>query len=239
MKKIVLSVLGFCLFIIAFSQTNPDWKKKRLDRAGDHLMVQLTYDMWGGAPDSIKSRIGGLSRGAGVSFMLDKPFKTDPHWSIAFGLGINASNIFFKKTSVDIKSNTTKLPFRNLDTLDHFKKYKLVTTFVEVPLELRYVLNPEKEDKSFKVAIGAKIGLLLDAHTKGKTLQNKAGTTINAYKIKEKENTFFNSSRIVATARVGLGHFSLVANYQITALIKDVAGPSIRPYQIGLCISGL
>lgn len=202
-------------------------------------MVQLTYDSWSGAPDSIKNSIGGLSRGAGISFMLDKPFKSDPRWSIAFGLGINASNIFFKKTSVDIKSNTVKLPFTNLDSLDHFKKYKLVTTFVEVPLELRYVLHPEKEEKSFKVAIGAKIGLLLDAHTKGKTLQNKAGTTINAYKVKEKENTFFNSSRIVATARVGLGHFSLVANYQITALIRDVAGPSIRPYQIGLCISGL
>ena len=238
MKKIVASVLGFCLCTMAFSQTNPDWKKKKLDRSADHLMVQLTFDGWGGAPDSIKNRIGGLSRGAGIAFMLDKPFKSDPRWSIAFGLGINASNIFFKKTSVDVKVNSIKLPFRNLDTLDHFKKYKLVTAFVEVPIELRYVFSPEKEDKSLKVAIGAKIGLLLDAHTKGKTLQNKSGATINSYKLKEKENTFFNSSRIVATARVGLGHFSLVANYQITSLIKDVAGPSIRPYQIGLCISG-
>ena len=224
---------------MAFSQTNPDWKKKKLDRSADHLMVQLTFDAWGGAPDSIKNRMGGLSRGAGIAFMLDKPFKSDPRWSIAFGLGINASNIFFKKTSVDVKVNSIKLPFRNLDTLDHFKKYKLVTAFVEVPIELRYVFSPEKEDKSLKVAIGAKIGLLLDAHTKGKTLQNKSGATINSYKLKEKENTFFNSSRIVATARVGLGHFSLIANYQITSLIKDVAGPSIRPYQIGLCISGL
>ena len=239
MKKIVASVLGFCLCTMAFSQTNPDWKKKKLDRSADHLMVQLTFDGWGGAPDSIKNRIGGLSRGAGIAFMLDKPFKSDPRWSIAFGLGINASNIFFKKTSVDVKVNSIKLPFRNLDTLDHFKKYKLVTAFVEVPIELRYVFSPEKEDKSLKVAIGAKIGLLLDAHTKGKTLQNKSGATINSYKLKEKENTFFNSSRIVATARVGLGHFSLVANYQITSLVKDVAGPSIRPYQIGLCISGL
>ena len=239
MKKIVASVLGFCLCTMAFSQTNPDWKKKKLDRSADHLMVQLTFDAWGGAPDSIKNRMGGLSRGAGIAFMLDKPFKSDPRWSIAFGLGINASNIFFKKTSVDVKVNSIKLPFRNLDTLDHFKKYKLVTAFVEVPIELRYVFSPEKEDKSLKVAIGAKIGLLLDAHTKGKTLQNKSGATINSYKLKEKENTFFNSSRIVATARVGLGHFSLIANYQITSLIKDVAGPSIRPYQIGLCISGL
>ena len=91
MKKIVLSVLGFCLFIIAFSQTNPDWKKKKLDRSADHLMVQFTVDSWGGAPDSIKNRMGGLSRGAGISFMLDKPFKSDPRWSIAFGLGKSSS----------------------------------------------------------------------------------------------------------------------------------------------------
>lgn len=239
MKKIFFTLFTTCLSIAAFTQANEDWKKKAIDRSGDHLMIQYTYDNWSGAPDSISSRMKGFSRGLGFAFMLDKPFKTDPHWSIAFGIGINGSSIFFKKTSVDIIAKTLKLPFRNLDSADHFKKYKLVTVFAEVPIELRYVFNPAKEDKSWKIAVGTKIGTLVDVHNKGKTLQNSNGTTLNAYTQKEKKRTYFNSTRIEATLRVGYGHFSLVGNYQINTLLKEVAGPAIRPYQIGLCISGL
>ncbi len=239
MKKIVFTLLTFSCYLITAAQANKDWKKATLDRAGDHIMLQLTSDHWSGAPDSISSHMKGLSRGLGISFMIDKPFKTDPHWSVAFGLGINGSSIFFKNMSVDLSAIGTKLPFKNLDSTDHFKKYKLVTVYAEVPVEIRYTFSPEKEDKSWKVALGLKVGTLINAHTKGKTLQNRSGNTINSYTLKESKKSFFNGNRIVATARIGIGHFSLVGNYQISTLIKDGAGPDVKPYQIGICISGL
>ncbi|MEO5891715.1 MAG: outer membrane beta-barrel protein [Ferruginibacter sp.] len=216
-----------------------DWSKITIDRAGDHFMIAISSDNWGGAPDSIKNRMKGLSRGLNVAIMLNKPFKSDPRWSVAFGLGISHSSIFFKNTSVDVKSTSTLLPFKNLDSTDHFKKYKLATTFLEVPLELRYTFDPVNEKKSWKIALGVKVGTMLNAHTKGKTMQNKSNTTIGSYTEKENRKTFFNSTRLAGTARFGIGNFSLFGSYAITALLKDVAGPSIRPYQIGLCISGL
>jgi len=239
MKKVIFTVFTACYSIISLAQSNNDWKKAVIDRPADHLMIQLTSDHWAGAPDSIKRHMQGLSRGLGFSFMLNKPFKTNLHWSVALGLGINGSSVFFKNMAIDLKATGTKLPFNNLDSADRFKKYKLVTVFAEVPLELRYTFNPAKDSKSWKIAIGAKLGTMLNAHTKGKTLQSKSGTAINAYTLKESKRTFFNSTRIVATARVGIGNFSLVANYQLTSLIKDAAGPNITPYQIGICISGL
>ena len=239
MKKLIFTAFTICSCIIAIAQTNNEWKKASLDRAGDHLMIQITNDNWAGVPDSISSNIKRVSRGLGFSFMIDKPFKTDPHWSVAFGLGFNGSNIFFEKMSVDLNATGNTLPFKNLDSSDRFKKYKLVTVFAEVPLELRYTLNPAKEGKSWKFAIGAKVGTMINAHTKGKTLQNKNGTTIDAYTLKESKRTFLNGTRIMGTARVGIGSFSLVANYQLTSLVKDEAGPTVRPYQIGICISGL
>lgn len=202
-------------------------------------MISLTSDNWANVPDSISSHMKGLSRGLGFAFMLDKPFKSNPRFSIAFGLGISSSSIFFKNMSVGLAATGSKLPFINLDSADRFKKYKLVTVFAEIPVELRYVFSPEKEGKSWKVAIGAKVGTMLNAHTKGKTLQNKAGNTINSYTLKESKRSFLNSTRLVATARVGIGSVSLIANYQINALIKETAGPDVRPYQIGICISGL
>lgn len=226
-----------CLYSIASAQKK-DWKQETLDRAGDHFMINLTSDHWSGAPDSISSRIRGTSRGLGIAFMIDKPFKSDPHWSVAFGLGVSGSNIFFKKTAIDIKGTSTLLAFRNVDSADHFKKYKLVTVFAEVPIELRYVFNPEK-NKSWKAALGIKVGTLINAHTKGKTLQNSAGSTVNAYTLKESKKSYFNGTRFAATARVGIGSFSLVGTYQLNSLLKDGAGPDIKPYQIGICISGL
>ena len=239
MKKIffVLLTIGFCFHITA--QTKSDWKKVALERSGDHFMVQLTSDHWSGAPDSISSRIKGSSRGLAIALMINKPFKTDPRWSVAFGVAVSNSSIFFKNTSIDITVKGTVLPFRNLDSTDRFKKYKLATTFLEIPIELRYTLHPEKEKKNWKFALGAKIGTMLNAHTKGKTLRNKDGNTIDAYTLKESKKSFFNTTRIVATARIGIGSFSLIGTYQLTSFLKDGAGAGIKPYQIGICISGL
>ncbi|MCW3092190.1 MAG: PorT family protein [Ferruginibacter sp.] len=239
MKKILSLVFAVALIGTAFGQTKKDWSKVTIDRAGDHLMIQISKDGWGGAPDSIKSRMGGLTRGMNVALMLNKPFKGDPRWSVALGLGVSHSSIFFKKTAVDLKSTSTRLPFKNLDSSDHFKKYKLAITFVEVPIELRYTFDPVNEKKSWKAALGVKVGTMLNAHTKGKTLENKSDANIGNFTEKESKRTFFNSTRLAATARVGIGNFSLFGAYSITSILKDVAGPTIRPYQIGLCISGL
>jgi hypothetical protein len=238
MKKLIFTAITLCLYLFTFAQTTKDWKKETLERAGDHFMINLTSDHWSGAPDSINNRIKGTSRGLGIAIMIDKPFKTDPHWSVAFGLGINGSSMFFKNTYIDIKSTATALTFKNVDSADHFKKYKLVNVFAEVPVELRYTFNPEKS-KSWKAALGMKVGTLINAHTKGKTLQNSAGTTIDSYTLKESKKSYFNGTRFVATARIGIGSFSLVGTYSLTSLIKDGSGPAFKPYQIGLCISGL
>ncbi len=239
MKKILFVPFAVVLASSAFGQTKKDWSKEVIDRAGDHFMVQLGSGNWAGAPDSISSRMKGLSRGVNIAIMMNKPFKTDPRWSVAFGLGISNNNVFFKNTSVDLKSSSTLLPFRKLDSTDHFKKYKLATTFAEVPIELRYTSDPVNQKKSWKIAVGVKVGTMLNAHTKGKTLQNKNNTTINAYTEKISKRTYFNSTRLAATARVGIGNFSLFGSYSITSFIKDVSGAAVRPYQIGLCLSGL
>src|ERR1700726_5345936 len=68
-----------------------DWSKVKLGhRANDHFMFQLGYDNWAGRPDTIQTT--GLSRSVNVYFMLDFPFKSDPRFRAAAGLGIGSSN---------------------------------------------------------------------------------------------------------------------------------------------------
>lgn len=171
--------------------------------------------------------------------MLDKRFKSMPKLSVAFGLGVGTSNIYFKNTYIDIKSKTNTLPFTDVENADHFKKYKLTTAFLELPLELRYTANPERENKSVKAAIGVKVGTVLNVHTKGKTLLSSTGTQINSYTAKETSKGFINSTRIAATARVGYGNFSVYGSYQLNNIFKDGVAADMKLFQIGICFSGL
>ena len=241
MKKIAVVLLAFISLSTANAQLKPkkDWSKVKIDQPGDHLMLQFSNDRWSGAPDSITNRMKGFSRGLNFYVMLNKPFKTDARLSVAFGVGISTSSVFFSKTNIGINTTGTILPFTNADSSSYFKKYKLATAFLEAPIELRYTFDPEHEDKSWKLAVGVKVGTMLDAHTKGKTLLNKSGTTINSYTEKQSKSTLFNSTRLVGTVRAGIGHFSIFGAYSLTTFLKDGAGPTIRPYQIGIALSGL
>jgi len=200
-------------------------------------MIQLGSFGWSGKPDSIKTK--GLSKTMNMYFLFDFPFKTNPHFSAAIGVGVGSDQIYFDKTYVGIKDVTAVLHFTNQADTNHFKKTKLATTYLEAPVELRYTFDPENNGKSLKLAIGAKVGTLLNAHTRSKDLVNKSGTSITPYVQKESSKRFFNGNRLVITARVGWGHFSLFYNYQIGILFKNATAADIHPRSIGLTISGL
>ncbi|MES2648204.1 MAG: hypothetical protein V4717_15110 [Bacteroidota bacterium] len=218
-----------------------DWTKVNLgNRANDHFMIQFGLDGWAGAPDSIN--ISGFSRHFNFYLMYDKPFKTAPRLSVAAGVGLGTSSIFFEKTNIDIagKTGASQIRFINA-TSNYFKKYKLNTTWVEVPIELRFVSDPLHSGKSWKMAIGAKIGTMIESHTKGKNLVGASDNSLygTKYVEKEKSKKYFNSTRLAATMRAGYGPVTIYGAYQVTNLFKEAAGPTAHPYSIGLCLSGL
>ena len=249
MKKFLSVVLAICVSLFLYSQDKPSSKNKKKDwsqvkltnRANDHFMIQYGWLNWASIPDSINKR--GWSNTFNAYFMIDMPFKTDPRFSIAFGPGIGVDNMFFEKTTVTITNHLKPLEFKDLADTNHFNKYKLVTAYAELPLELRFVLNPENSNKSFKAAIGAKIGLLTSAHTKGKEWKDKNGNLVAGFDDKfiqkNKDKYFFNGNRLLATFRIGYGFLTAFATYQFGSVIKEGLGPQVKPYVIGLTISGL
>ena len=248
MKKIVL-LLSLVSCTIGFAQkktenkqekTKKDWSKLDFsNRSADHFMLQYGSDTWTGGPDTIRTK--GFSRHFNMYFMVDKPFKTNPRFSVGLGAGISSSNIFLDRMSLDLKAAATRLPIRNLADTSHFSKYKLTTIYGEIPVELRYFSNPENPNKSWKAALGVRVGTILRAHTKGKNFVNKAGASIydNRYIQKEVGRRFMNGTRIALSGRVGYGIFSLHATYQVTTVFKEGLGPEVRPFSLGVTISGL
>ena len=203
----------------------------------DHFVIQFGSDSWMNKPDSAHTKGG---RHFNFYLMTDKPFKTNPKFSVAYGLGIGSSNIYFDKSNVDIKNKTK--PYFNYDGSTHFSKNKVTEIFLELPVELRYTLNPENPNKSWKFAVGAKVGTLIKAYTKGKDLQDSKGVSIYGPTFIEKEysKNFFNSTRLSLTGRIGYGNFSLSAGYTLTPAIKSgFTSTDINTLSVGLTISGL
>lgn len=248
MKKVVVFVFSLLCLSQAWAQqtdsaktkkSKKDWSKVSLaNRPKDHFLFQVGYGTWTKAPDTLQTK--GVPLSYNFYLMLDFPFKTDPRWSVGLGAGVAFDNKGFENTEIDVSGKKAdKLGFYNVKDTLHFKKYKLVNSFLEAPVELRYSSNPEQNLKSWKMALGVKVGTMLGAGTRGKTLVNSAGNTVNAYVQKERAKRYFNTTRLSVMGRVGYGIVSVYAAYQINSFIKEGFGPDVRPLQIGITISGL
>lgn len=238
MKKTLL-LLSVLISVGAMAQTSNSKKFDLANRTKDHFMIQFGSDTWTNRPDSV--RTGGFSRHFNLYFMMDKPFKNNPKMSVGFGAGLGYSHMFFNNVNVDLKSTASKLPFTIADSINHFKKFKVTNIYLEIPVELRYFSNPANPNKSWKFAVGAKVGTLLKSFSKGKNLVNKSGQSIygTSYVAKEQSKKFFNGTEVALTGRVGYGFLSLHGSYQLTSVLRDGAGPNMNKFSIGVAISGL
>ncbi|HMN32511.1 MAG: outer membrane beta-barrel protein [Chitinophagaceae bacterium] len=219
------------IFIFSFSitaQTNSKTAYSTPSR--DNVMLQIGYTNWSGAPDSIK--IGGIGRAFGGYITYDFPISKS-NFSFAAGLGAGISNIYLKDQVINRKDSSTQILFEPETT--NYKKYKLTNTYIEVPFELRYFSDKDDRNKGVKAALGLKVGALVSSYTKGKYVFNEKPIID---KISTKR--YMETMHYAATARIGYGNFSLYGQYSIGGLFKTGNGPeNVRPYQIGLCLSGL
>lgn len=237
--KSILGMILICCTLGGFAQekkvnaTKTDWSKLDLSkRASDHFMFQLGYAGWGDKGD-IKTK--GFSRTFNAYFMFDFAFKSNPKLSVAVGPGIGTDNIFFDKTKIDL-AGANGASF-STDSITQYKKNKLATGYLELPIEFRYSTKPEDMNSGWKFALGMKIGTNTDAKVKSKIdldASNKGG-----YYIKTKERRNFNGTRLAATARMGYGNMSLFGTYTLTDFFKAGFGPTVRPFSFGITLSGL
>jgi hypothetical protein len=237
--KSILGMILICCTLGGFAQekketaTKTDWSKLDLSkRASDHFMFQLGYAGWGGKGD-INTK--GFSRTFNMYFMFDFSFKSNPKLSVAVGPGVGTDNIFFDKTKIDLAGNTGAT--FTADSITQYKKNKLATGYLELPLELRYSTKPEDMNSGWKLALGMKIGTIVDGKVKSKIdldASNKGG-----YFLKTKDRRNLNGTRLAATFRAGYGNMSFFGTYTLTEFFKAGFGPDVKPFTIGIAVSGL
>ena len=139
--------------------------------------------------------------------------------------GLSVSWMSYKFAN-DFRILEDTIPFSIVDDGTNYKKNKLKTTFLEIPL--MFTLVPGKH-KSFNMSAGIYGGVLLNAKQK---LVEEEGKN----KIRVRDDFNLNKFRYGLIGKIGFGPIALYAQLALNDLFKEGQGPELRPFNIGLTI---
>jgi hypothetical protein len=234
-KRLVFAVFLAILPTLTWAQSGEKSKETKSivqKPSRDFVMLQLTYNGWANKPDSIN--LQGFNRGINAYLCYDFPIGKS-NFSFAAGIGISASNYYFKSQQV-VANDTGSAAVVRFDDTTGFKRSKMSVAYVQAPFELRFFGNKLNRNMGFKAAIGLQVGTLMGARYKNN--YTIAGTAVKAND-KTSTKRFLSPWNFAATARIGWGNFSLFGSYNLTPLYKEFQGPQMTPYSFGICLTGL
>lgn len=211
-----------------------------IDNNQERFVFELTHDRAFGpdAPD-----VAPLSRGLNVYYVKNIPLGGASKFSVAPGLGLANRQIFMKNIyDFDAINGVASLPEvpegleRNLS--------KLHWTYVEVPVELRWISNADKRGHSFKVATGFRAGYVIASKWKyngqvfsGDFFELEPGDAVFTEKLKRKQLDNILPWRIAPGARIGYGTVNLFSYFQVNNDFDFGQGPDIKGFTVGASIS--
>lgn len=261
MKKFLLV---FAVFITAFSAFSQDTTKvaKQPKRVGpspetiakrrdidkkfakysrDHIVLDLNGTNWN--YDKNDARFGQnfqpkwFSRGVNIYFNWDFRIKGS-RVSFAPGVGWSCTNIYSRsqmgRIDTGALAGTSFNPIRSYGADTTAKINKLVLQYVDIPLELRIRSDPDKLGNCWKVAIGIKAGIRVDAHTKFKITE---GSNTNVIIVRRDPD--FNLFHVAPTLRVGYSFFNITATYDLLPVFKAGYGPKANAFSVGISFMAL
>jgi len=198
----------------------------------DLLIMNFNWNGWMNQPDGMD--VSPFSRGFEIKAMADFPIGRS-NFSFAAGLGLSLENIFTNAflrkelgvdslyfTSIEDVINPEVNPANPRD----WNRYKLATTIIELPLEIRFRANPRRRN-TFKFTAGFKVGFVIDSHEKyvGPDYRFDAdGAQSNLSESLTQINydlPGINRLRYAAYGRVGYGRVAMTFQYGIQPFFQS------------------
>lgn len=227
MKRITLILLTGMLSLHLAAQENVEVPRSgRPDIKGD-LFLDFGFNFLNNRPEDLNTKFF-HSRVANVYYQY--PIAIGSNSGITFnpGIGLGMEKLAFKNDSTlvnnpSLGANSSQLVgIRTLYGDDvSIQVNTTAINYVDIPLEFRYHLNKENYNKGFRFALGAKVGFLLNAHTKVEVTEASGLTR----KIKDRQDYGLNPLRYGVYTRIGLPGFNLWSYYGLNKVFKDGQGP--------------
>lgn len=155
------------------------------------------------------------------------------HINLVTGLGFDFSNYRFEK-NYHLLADSDFIAAA-YDSVNTYKKTKLYTCYMNVPLLLQFDTRPYgKHNNTIHFSAGIVGGLRLGSHTKQVYFVNSEKNNP-----KTRDDFNLNPFRYSAMLRVGYGKVDLYATYALSTLFKENEGPMLYPFTVGITLAGL
>jgi hypothetical protein len=197
----------------------------------DRIVLDLNGANWIRHNDANGFRTRVYSRGLNLYGMYDVQI-SQSRVSFAFGAGISFVDIYNNSTLYDSTSGSGAKFTRMNNYPDTVKLNKVAMTYIDIPLELRIRTNRDRLGQVWKVNIGFKAGIRIDAYTR---------TIYKDPRESERDKPYhdFNLFRMGPTLRIGYSSFNFTAYYGLLDVFKVNRGPELNEWSFGISFNGL
>lgn len=214
MRSYLTIVLAFALSFTAIAQDKE--AKTLLDRPDlpGKLILDYGYNFLQNNPSNFGNKAF-ESKSVGLHYV--REFFPINNISISAGAGFGFEKLSFTGGNVLGYDNNDVLTYEPSDEV--IKKSKLATTYIQIPVDIRYYPGGEGNGTRFFVGVGGYVGYLIDAHSKVSFLNT------NTKLRKERGDFNLNEFRYGLTMKLGFDSFHLIGKYDLSEIFKSNNSP--------------
>ena len=209
----------FTIFLFIISLTYSA-KAQRPNLPGD-LLIDFGFSLLSEAPAEVDLGFLG-SRAINIYYLYHIPFGESSNFSINPGIGLGMENYNFNNGNTLNYTPEGGVELIDVETLinstdfSELRKSKLSANYLDIPVEFRFHANEDDHSRGLNFAVGGRVGMLIDSHTKIKYVEG--GDT---KKLKQKEQFGLSRFRFGVHGRLGLGSLSLFYYHNLSNLFDD------------------
>jgi hypothetical protein len=195
-----------------------NWQSKQ-----DRLIIDINLDNWDKTPAGVDMKTW-RSRGINIMFTDEKQFGKG-NVAFAWGIGFSSQNFHTNGELIrDENIDSSYFSTARLDTIS-YDLNKLSVNYIDIPLELRFRTNANAKGNRLKLALGFKLGVLVNAHTKF----DDGDVKYKTYHLKNIPDLHYGLTGRLGFGRIGVSYFM-----SLTTLFNEGEGNKIFPYSIGI-----
>ena len=220
-RQILFLIISFTINLCAQESS----KAEDLKYLEDQFYLGITYNLVLNKPDGVTQ--GNFSYGLMGGFIKDFPLNKRRNFGFGVGLGYAYNNYY---TNLFVDKTENGLEYTVLDSEVSYKRNKLDTHVIEIPIELRWRTSTPSDYKFWRVYAGMKLGYVVGSRSK--FVSDSAKISFN--------NTDVRNFRYGIMLNFGYSTVNVHAYYALSNLFNDnistVEGESIefRPLRIGI-----